>query len=120
MNRIALLILAALTGAGALYAVWADLAGGGFTTSQALQAIAAIVIVAASAITCEAVITDRPDRTPRLKRTSLVILVIGVLGLGANAFFGGTTKAPDGAVFAVSLLLILQAFLTIGYASRGA
>ncbi|MBO6782089.1 MAG: hypothetical protein JJ899_02275 [Alphaproteobacteria bacterium] len=121
MNRIALFILATLTGAGAVYAVWTDLSGGGaVSASVILQAIAAVVIVAATAITWEAVITDRPERRARLKRTALVVLVVGIAGLGANAFFGGTTKAPDGAVFAVSLLLILQAFLTIGYASRGA
>ena len=121
MNRIALLILATLTGAGALYAVWADLTGGSsLSVSQILQALAAVVIVVSSILTWEGVVTDRPDRRARLKRVSLVILVTGVIGLGANAFFGGVSKAPDGAVFAISLLLILQAFLTIGYASRAA
>jgi uncharacterized membrane protein len=48
----------------------------------------------------------------------MLILVIGILGVGINAFVGSQTKNPDGPVFVLSLLLILQAFLTIAHASR--
>jgi hypothetical protein len=119
MNRIALLILATLTGAGSAYAVWLDIAATATTPlALTLRIIVAILVIGATLITWEAVFRAPAARMLRLKRTALGVLLIGVVGLGVNAFIGGRTSSPDGPVFVLSLLLILQAFLTLGHASR--
>lgn len=119
MNRIALLILATLTGIGSAYAVWLDInAEATATLVLVLRIIVAVLVIGAALITWEAAFRPPGARMLRLKRTALVVLVIGVVGLGINAFIGGRTSSPDGPVFVLSLLLILQAFLTLGYASR--
>jgi len=118
MNRIALLILASLTGIGSAYAVWLDLDAEAAPLLLVLRVVIAVLVIGAALITWEAVFRTPAARMLRLKRTALVVLVIGVVGLGINAFIGGRTSSPDGPVFVLSLLLILQAFLTIGHASR--
>lgn len=119
MNRAALLILATLTGLGSAYAAWLSLTASDVAfIGIALRVIAAIIVVGAMLITWEAAFKAPSARVLRLKRTALVVLAIGVLGLGTNALLGGLQQAPDGPLFVVSLLLILQAFLTIGYAGR--
>lgn len=119
MNRAALLLIATITGLGALYTIYLSLTGDdGFTAWQALRALAAVVVVGAAMVTWAKVVRPTPDQTRTLKRTALAILVIGIVGLGANALVGARTNNPDGPVFALSLLLILQAFLTIAHAAR--
>lgn len=119
MNRIALLILATLTGLGSAYAVWLDIAAEDTALGVLLlRVVVAIAVIGATMITWEALFKSPAARVQRLKRTALVVLFIGVVGLGVNAFIGGRTNAPDGPVFVLSLLLILQAFLTIGHAGR--
>lgn len=119
MNRIALLILATLTGLGSAYAVWLDIAAEDTALGVLLlRVVVAIAVIGATMITWEALFKPPAARVQRLKRTALVVLFIGVVGLGVNAFIGGRTNAPDGPVFVLSLLLILQAFLTIGHAGR--
>ena len=119
MNRIALLILASLTALGAAYSIWLHLGADDATTTGTLvRAVVAVAVIGATLITWEAVFRAPPARVQRLKRTALLILVIGILGVGINAFVGSQTKNPDGPVFVLSLLLILQAFLTIAHASR--
>lgn len=119
MDRIALLIVASLTGAGSAYAVWLDI--NAETTSTGIlimRIVVAVLVIAAALITWEAVFRPPAVRMQRLKRTALLVLFIGAVGLGINAYVGGRISSPDGSVFVVSLLLILQAFLTLGYASR--
>lgn len=119
MNRIALLILVTLTGIGSAYGVWIDISAETTTPGiLIMRIVAAVLVIGAGLITWEAVFRPPAVRVQRLKRTALVVLLIGVVGLGINAFVGGRTNSPDGSVFVVSLLLILQAFLTIGHASR--
>lgn len=119
MNRAALLILATLTGPGAVYAVWLSLeTGDASLASIAWRVLSAIIAFGATLITWEAAFQAPAARAQRLKRTALAILLVGVLGLGANALIGALAKAPDGPLFVLSLLLILQAFLTLGYAGR--
>ena len=119
MNRIVLLIIATLTGLGAAYSVWLNLGTeDGTTTGTLIRAIVAIVVIGAMLITWEALFKAPAARVTRLKRTALLILVTGILGVGINAFLSSRTNDPDGPVFVLSLLLVLQAFLTIAHASR--
>ncbi len=119
MNRAALLILATLTGLGGAYAVWLSLDAGDATLTEiAWRLVSAVIALGAMVITWEAAFRAPAARAQRLKRTALTILLIGVIGLGANALIGALAKTPDGPLFVLSLLLILQAFLTIGYAGR--
>ncbi|HCP00588.1 MAG: hypothetical protein CL573_07225 [Alphaproteobacteria bacterium] len=119
MNRAALLIIASLTGIGALYTIYLSVTGDvGLTAWRAARATAAALVIGATIVTCRQLIRPTPHQVQQLRRAALAALIIGVIGLAANAFVGGTTNLPDGPVFILSLLLILQAFLTIGYASR--
>ena len=79
---------------------------------------AAVLVIGAAVVTWRQLIRPTRHHVHVLRRAALVALIVGVIGLGANAFVGGTTNAPDGPVFVLSLLLILQAFLTIGHASQ--
>ena len=119
MNRAALLLIASLTGLGALYTIYLTVTGDdGLTAWRAARATVAVLVIGTTVVTWRQLIRPTHDQARILKRAALVALVIGVVGLGANAFVGGTTNAPDGPVFVLSLPLILQAFLTIGHASR--
>jgi hypothetical protein len=121
MNRAALLVIAALTGAGAAYTIYLSVTGdAGITAWRAARATAAVLVIGAAIVTWRELIRPTARQAHVLKRAALVALIVGVIGLGANAFVGGTTNVPDGPVFVLSLLLILQAFLTIGHASRPA
>lgn len=121
MNRIALLILATLTGVGSAYAVWLDITATSTSLGiLVLRIVMAVAVIGVALVTWEALFQPPAARVRRLKRAALVVLFIGVVGLGVNAFIGGRTNAPDGPVFVLSLLLILQAFLTIGHAGRPA
>jgi len=119
MNRIALLILAALTGAGAVYAVWLAFEQAEMSAlALAARILAAVAILAGTFITWEGVLNTRADRAKRLRRTAAAMLILGIVGVGANAVIGMTTKVPDGPVFVISMLLVLQAFFTIGFAGQ--
>lgn len=119
MNRAALLIIASLTGLGAAYTIYLTVTGdAGITAWRAARATVAVLVIGASVVTWRQLIRPTHDQTRILKRAALIALIVGVIGLAANAFVGGRTNAPDGPVFVLSLLLILQAFLTIGHASR--
>lgn len=119
MNRFALLTLATLSGGGAVYAVWLAFTQGDMSAwGQVLRVAAAIAILTGAFITWEGVLNGAPARNIRLKRTAAAMLVLGIVGVGVNAVVGMTTKAPDGPVFVISMVLVLQAFLTIGFASR--
>ena len=119
MNRAALLVIAALTGAGAAYTIYLSVTGDAEITAwRAARATAAVLVIGAAIVTWRELIRPTARQAHVLKRAALVALIVGVIGLGANAFIGGTTNVPDGPVFVLSLLLILQAFLTIGHASR--
>lgn len=121
MNRAALLLIASLTGLGALYAIYLTVTGDpGLTIWRGARATIAVLVIGTTIVTWRQLIKPTHDQTRILKRAALIVLVIGVVGLAANAFFGSRTNAPDGPVFVLSLLLILQAFLTIGHASRSA
>jgi cytochrome bd-type quinol oxidase subunit 2 len=120
MDRIALLLIAALTGLGALFAIYL-----GFTTGddslgwRCARSLAAVLMIGISAVTWHHVLSPSTARHARLKRVALVPLFLGIVGLAANAIVASRTNDPDGPVFALSLLLILQAFVTIAYAGRG-
>ena len=119
MNRAALLAIAALTGLGAVYTIYLSVTGdAGLTMWRAARATAAVLVIGAAVVTWRQLIRPTRHHVHVLRRAALVALIVGVIGLGANAFVGGTTNAPDGPVFVLSLLLILQAFLTIGHASQ--
>lgn len=119
MNRAALLLIASLTGFGALYTIYLSITGdAGLTAWRATRATVAVLVIGATVVTWRQLIRPTHDHARILKRAALIVLIIGVIGLAANAFVGGRTNAPDGPVFVLSLLLILQAFLTIGHASR--
>lgn len=119
MNRAALLLIASLTGVGAAYTIYLSITGdAGLTAWRAARATIAVLVIGATVVTWRQVLRPTHDQARILKRAALIALVIGVVGLGANALIGGRTNAPDGPVFVLSLLLILQAFLTIGHASR--
>ena len=119
MNRAALLLIASLTGLGALYTIYLTVTGDtGLTIWRAARATVAVLVIATSVVTWRQLIRPTHDQARLLKRAALIALVIGVVGLAANAFVGGRTNVPDGPVFVLSLLLILQAFITIGHASR--
>ena len=121
MNRAALLIIAALTGRGAAYMIYLSVtADAGVTAWRAARATAAVLVIGAALVTWRELIRPSDKQAHVLKRASLVALIVGIIGLGTNAFVGGTTKLPDGPIIVLSLLLILQAFMTIGHASRSA
>lgn len=119
MNRAAILTIAALTGLGAAYTIYLSVTDdAGVTAWRAARATVAVLVIGASLVTWRQLLCPTRSHAHVLKRVALVALIVGVIGLGANAFVGGTTNAPDGPVFVLSLLLILQAFLTIGHASH--
>jgi len=119
MNRIALLILANLTGAGAVYAVWLAFGQTEMSTlALTVRILAAVVILGGTFITWEGVLNTRANHAQRLRRTAAVILILGIVGVGANSVIGMTTKAPDGPIFVIAMLLVLQAFFTIGLAGQ--
>jgi len=119
MNRAALLLIASLTGLGALYTIYLTVTGDtGLTAWRAVRATVAVLVIGTTVVTWRQLIRPTHDQARILKRAALIALVIGVVGLAANAFVGGRFNTPDGPVFVLSLLLILQAFLTIGHASR--
>lgn len=119
MNRIVILILATLTGLGAAYSFLLNMdSEGASTLGTLLRAAMAVAVIGATLITWEAVLKASSARVQRLKRIALLILFIGILGVGVNAFVSSQTNNPDGPIFVLSLLLVLQAFLTIAHASR--
>lgn len=119
MNRAALLLITTLTGLGALYTIYLGVTGpDGLTAWQIIRALVAIVVAGTMLVTWNSVLRPGPDHSRILKRTALLVLAIGVIGLAANSLIGARTNDPDGPVFVLSLLLILQAFLTIAYAAR--
>jgi hypothetical protein len=119
MDRIALLVIATLTGLGAAFTIWLGFTGVDDSLAfRIVRSLAALAVIVAAAVTWRGTLGANAPDAPRLKRTALVVLVIGVVGLGANALVGSRTNDPDGPVFALSLLLILQAFVTIAYAGR--
>lgn len=119
MNRAALLLIASLTGLGAAYTIYLSVTGdAGLTIWRAARATVAVLVIGASVVTWRQLIRPTHDQARILKRAALIVLIVGIVGLAVNAIVGGRTNAPDGPVFVLSLLLILQAFLTIGHASR--
>lgn len=119
MNRAALLLLTTITGLGALYTIYLTaLAGDGLSAWQIGRAAAAVLVFGASGLTWYLVLRPQAGLSHILKLEGAVVLAIGVVGLGANAFVGGRTNEPDGPVFVLSLLLILQGFLMIAHAAR--
>lgn len=119
MDRIALLVIATLTGLGAAFTIWLGITGGDDSLAfRIVRSLAALVIIGAAILTWKGALGPGAPDAPRLKRTALVVLVVGIVGLGGNALVGSRTSDPDGPVFALSLLLILQAFVTIAYAGR--
>ncbi|MBS28831.1 MAG: hypothetical protein CL566_07920 [Alphaproteobacteria bacterium] len=119
MNRAALLLITTLTGLGALYSIYLDLIGpDGMAAWQIVRGLVAIVVAGTMFVTWNGVLRPGANDTQILKCTALLVLAIGVVGLAANALIGGRTSDPDGRVFVLSLLLILQALLTIAYAAR--
>ena len=119
MNRVVLLVLATLTSVGSAYAVWLSFnAVDAGLAERVLRVVYALLVIGAGLVTWEALLRQTSQANLRLKRGSLMILAIGIIGLATNAFFGVRSNDPDGPFFVISLLLILQAFLTIGLASR--
>jgi cytochrome bd-type quinol oxidase subunit 2 len=119
MNRIALLTLATFTGLVAAYSLWQNLEIGEQSMFSLLLRVAiTVAVIGTTLVTWEALFKAKAAREQRLRRAALLILVIGVLGIGVNAFISSRTNDPDGPIFVLSLILILQGFLTVAYASR--
>lgn len=119
MNRIILLTLATFTGLVATYSLWQNLETGERSIFSLLLRVAiTVAVIGTTLVTWEALFKAQAAREQRLRRTALLILVIGILGVGVNAFISSRTNDPDGPIFVLSLILILQGFLTVAYASR--